>query len=29
MFVILITFLPIVLAQRISAQSSDTEGETK
>jgi putative spermidine/putrescine transport system permease protein len=29
MFVILITFLPIVLAQRISAQSADTEGETK
>lgn len=29
MFVILITFLPIVLAQRISAQSSDTEGENK
>lgn len=28
-FVILITFLPIFLAQRISAQSSDTEGETK
>jgi putative spermidine/putrescine transport system permease protein len=28
MFVILITFLPIVLAQRFSAQSSDTEGET-
>jgi putative spermidine/putrescine transport system permease protein len=26
MFVILITFLPIVLAQRISAQSADTEG---
>lgn len=29
MFVILITFLPIVLAQRFSAQSSDTEGENK
>jgi putative spermidine/putrescine transport system permease protein len=29
MFVILITFLPIVLAQRISAQSADTEGESK
>jgi len=29
MFVILITFLPIVLAQRISAQSADTEGENK
>jgi putative spermidine/putrescine transport system permease protein len=29
MFVILITFLPIFFAQRISAQSSDTEGETK
>lgn len=29
MFVMLITFLPIFLAQRISAQSSDTEGETK
>lgn len=28
-FVILITFLPILLAQRFSAQSSDTEGETK
>jgi putative spermidine/putrescine transport system permease protein len=28
-FVILITFLPILFAQRISAQSSDTEGETK
>ncbi|HJR80533.1 MAG TPA: ABC transporter permease [Anaerolineales bacterium] len=28
-FVILITFLPIFLAQRISAQSSDTEGENK
>jgi putative spermidine/putrescine transport system permease protein len=28
-FVILITFLPIFLAQRISAQSSDTEGVTK
>lgn len=28
-FVILITFLPIFFAQRISAQSSDTEGETK
>ena len=27
--VILITFVPIFLAQRISAQSSDTEGETK
>ena len=27
--VILITFIPIFLAQRISAQSSDTEGETK
>ena len=27
--VILITFLPIFFAQRISAQSSDTEGETK
>ena len=26
-FVILITFLPILFAQRISAQSSDTEGE--
>ena len=29
MFVILITFLPIVLAQRFSAQSSDTDGENK
>lgn len=29
MFVMLITFLPILLAQRFSAQSSDTEGETK
>lgn len=29
MFVILITFLPIVLAQRFSAQSADTEGENK
>lgn len=29
MFVMLITFLPIFFAQRISAQSSDTEGETK
>ena len=28
-FVILITFLPIFLAQRISAQSSDSEGGTK
>jgi len=28
-FVILITFLPIFFAQRISAQSSDTEGENK
>lgn len=28
-FVMLITFLPIFFAQRISAQSSDTEGETK
>ena len=28
-FVILITFLPILFAQRISAQSGDTEGETK
>ena len=28
-FVILITFLPIFFAQRISASSSDTEGETK
>ncbi len=28
-FVILITFLPIFFAQRISAQSSDTEGERK
>ena len=28
-FVILITFLPIFFAQRISAQSSDTEGEQK
>jgi len=28
-FVILITFLPIFFAQRLSAQSSDTEGETK
>jgi len=28
-FVILITFLPIFFAQRISAQSSDTEGEAK
>jgi len=28
-FVILITFLPIFFAQRISAQSADTEGETK
>jgi putative spermidine/putrescine transport system permease protein len=27
MFVILITFLPILFAQRISAQSADTEGE--
>jgi putative spermidine/putrescine transport system permease protein len=29
MLVVLITFLPIVLAQRISAQSADTEGENK
>src|SRR5512134_2962642 len=29
MFVILITFLPIFFAQRISAQSADTEGGTK
>jgi putative spermidine/putrescine transport system permease protein len=29
MFVILITFLPIFFAQRISAQSSDTEGEAR
>lgn len=29
MFVVLITFLPIFFAQRLSAQSSDTEGETK
>jgi putative spermidine/putrescine transport system permease protein len=29
MFVMLITFLPIVFAQRLSASSSDTEGETK
>lgn len=28
-FVILITFIPIFLAQKISADSSDTEGETK
>jgi putative spermidine/putrescine transport system permease protein len=28
-FVILITFLPILLAQRISAQSADVEGENK
>lgn len=28
-FVILITFIPIFLAQKISAGSSDTEGETK
>lgn len=28
-FVIMITFLPILFAQRISAQSSDTEGENK
>ncbi len=28
-FVILITFIPIFFAQRLSAQSSDTEGETK
>jgi putative spermidine/putrescine transport system permease protein len=28
-FVILITFLPILFAQRISAQSADTEGENK
>jgi len=28
-FVILITFIPIFLAQRLSATSSDTEGETK
>ncbi|HLF75705.1 MAG TPA: ABC transporter permease [Anaerolineales bacterium] len=28
-FVMLITFLPIFFAQRISAQSSDTEGESK
>jgi putative spermidine/putrescine transport system permease protein len=28
-FVILITFIPIFLAQRLSASSSDTEGETK
>ena len=28
-FVILLTFLPIFFAQRLSAQSSDTEGETK
>ena len=29
MFVMLITFVPIFLAQRLSAQNSDTEGETK
>jgi putative spermidine/putrescine transport system permease protein len=29
MFVMLITFLPIVFAQRLSASSSDTEGEAK
>ncbi|MBV6452132.1 MAG: Inner membrane ABC transporter permease protein YdcV [Anaerolineales bacterium] len=29
MFVMLITFIPIFLAQRLSAQSSDTEGGTK
>ncbi len=29
MLVMLITFLPIFLAQRLSAQSSDTEGESK
>ncbi len=29
MLVMLITFIPIFLAQRLSAQSSDTEGETK
>jgi putative spermidine/putrescine transport system permease protein len=29
MFVILITFLPILFAQKISAQSADTEGENK
>jgi putative spermidine/putrescine transport system permease protein len=29
MLVMLITFIPIFFAQRISAQSSDTEGETK
>ncbi|MCC6567768.1 MAG: ABC transporter permease [Anaerolineales bacterium] len=29
MLVMLITFVPIFLAQRLSAQSSDTEGETK
>jgi len=28
-FVILITFLPILFAQRISAPSADTEGESK
>ncbi len=28
-FVIIITFIPIFLAQRLSAASSDTEGETK
>jgi putative spermidine/putrescine transport system permease protein len=28
-FVILLTFLPILFAQRISAQSADTEGENK
>jgi hypothetical protein len=28
-FVILITFLPIFFAQKISAEASDTEGETK
>ncbi len=29
MFVMVITFLPIVIAQMLSASSSDTEGETK
>jgi len=28
-FVILLTFLPIFFAQRISAQSSDSEGGSK
>jgi hypothetical protein len=29
MLVVLLTTLPILIAQRITAQSSDTEGEAK